>query len=780
MSYLFINSQKVDYKLIWILASDLQINENQTRNRNDVGSIAQINSIANNLQPELLEQSFELSTGAPVIDSNNNIISGHGRVEAIKVAYFDFNLCGKYQDYQDYMINKFKLPIICKKTSESSSNCYILCRLINAKYNTVANIHAANNATLSYTPYELAKINSKRLKPTLEQFIISLPLLEQSQYFTDGILNLKAHEDFLAAKIIAALPNCAILADFINYPNPDFKNIITAILNNIDTILDIQQNHALLFSQFSLALDKFLQIKQTNGSVEDFLLQLDMFDNELNGVDFSNCLSVLWNNTRSAKLLTNELAAILNKNANLSLFDDNPSSLENPNIADTPTTSAVSKIIPREWQANTLQALNAAPKEADKTIICAPTGAGKMVFIMLLIQQMLQCNKNVLVLVDRVALVNQLSECANKYGITHNVIQSDNSKLVNSNITIASIQSYFSLATPMATPDVLIVDEAHTMYQDVSNFIQSDQMRVFGLTATPITKGLGNVYNSIINATTAQELTTSGSLVGFTPYVMTKIDMTGAKTFAGEFVATEIHQRSAKIYGDVVQGYKQYALNKRAICFCANAAHCNDVYQQFTDEGIPVGVYTSKTPERERKKLLKQFDNSEIMILISISALSKGFDKPYIECILDLRPLRRSLAEYVQMVGRGLRSCEGKTDCLLLDFSGNWDRFADDFEYLFANGVSSLNDNEYLSRHRSDNAALTTKCPDCGHSMSNTCMKCGYQLFKKTKIQNKITVELNNIYAVERNRISTPSSPPPVLNNTIWSKLKQMFESKLK
>jgi hypothetical protein len=438
MSYLFINNKKINYKMQWVKASALITNSNQTRNRADVGSLAQINQIASNLQPELLAQSFELSSGAPVIDTNNQIISGHGRIEAIKQAFYQ----DKYGKYADYNIHLQRDVHYCNEAHipRSLKECYILCRVIAAHHNTIEAVHAANNATLSYTPYEIAKINSKRLKPSIEQFIASLPLLEQSQYFTDGILNLKAFQDFQNARIIAALPNCTILADFINYPNPDFKNVITAILNNIDKILEIQANNVELFDQFALALDKFLQIKQSGGNVEDFLLQLDMFDSGLNGADFSNCLSILWQNTRSAKALTSELAIFLNQQTNLDLFD----TLETEIISDTYGIHA-----------------NENHSQLDfSNISIEPTPPTPVLkIIMLLVQYYLQFNKPMLILVDRIALIKQLSECATKYGISHNIIQSKNSINNNSLVTIASVQSYDYTLPP---PEYLFIDECHS------------------------------------------------------------------------------------------------------------------------------------------------------------------------------------------------------------------------------------------------------------------------------------------------------------------------------
>ena len=56
--------------------------------------------------------------------------------------------------------------------------------------------------------------------------------------------------------------------------------------------------------------------------------------------------------------------------------------------------------------------------------------------------------------------------------------------------------------------------------------------------------------------------------------------------------------------------------------------------------------------------------------LVNVNVLTTGFDAPNIDCVALLRPTN-SPGLYYQMVGRGFRLCEGKTDCLVLDFGGN-------------------------------------------------------------------------------------------------------------
>lgn len=63
-------------------AGDLQPRDRATRAASD----AQIRDMANNLDPDLLYHSMQSDRGAPVIDENGVVLSGNGRVAAIKMA----------------------------------------------------------------------------------------------------------------------------------------------------------------------------------------------------------------------------------------------------------------------------------------------------------------------------------------------------------------------------------------------------------------------------------------------------------------------------------------------------------------------------------------------------------------------------------------------------------------------------------------------------------------------------------------------------------------------
>jgi len=255
---------------------------------------------------------------------------------------------------------------------------------------------------------------------------------------------------------------------------------------------------------------------------------------------------------------------------------------------------------------------------------------------------------------------------------------------------ICSAQTLAKRGFPPA--DLIVVDEVHSVYKIWSNHIQNTPNTAWiGLSATPFSSGLGKLFTNLVNAETMDKLTQDGILVPMrvlTGREVTHVDMEGAETKKdGEWTDDAASERGMRIIGDVVSEWTKHAGGEdgdglKTICFGATINHCEAIATQFNEAGIWAATFTQRTTDREREGLLGEFrkPDSSLKVLVSVEALAKGFDVPDIQCIADCRPMRKSLATVIQMWGRGLRAHYNKTELLLLDFSGNRVRFAEDFE----------------------------------------------------------------------------------------------------
>jgi DNA repair protein RadD len=84
-------------------------------------------------------------------------------------------------------------------------------------------------------------------------------------------------------------------------------------------------------------------------------------------------------------------------------------------------------------------------------------------------------------------------------------------------------------------------------------------------------------------------------------------------------------------------------------------------------------VVTGETPKQEREKVLQDFKNGKIKVVINVSVLAVGFDYPELDTIVLARPTK-SLALYYQIVGRAIRPYPNKVGWIV-DLSGTYQQF---------------------------------------------------------------------------------------------------------
>lgn len=398
--------------------------------------------------------------------------------------------------------------------------------------------------------------------------------------------------------------------------------------------------------------------------------------------------------------------------------------------------SAVSLPEPRACQTRAIDQLRGGFRAGHRQqVLVMPTGSGKTITAMMLVHESLKKGKRATFVCDRTALINQTSAVADSLGLTcHAIVQANHPRRDNSlPFQIASIQTIQARGY-WPQSDLVVMDECHTVYTAARELLERREMAVLGLTATPCTAGLGELYHHVVNAATMDELTRDGILVPMRILTCVTPDMAGAKKSNGEWTAKAASERELTIVGDVVAEWIKHGEGRKTIAFGADIAYCDELVRRFNEINVNAACYTSETPDDERLELVREFSkpDSSIRILASVSALAKGFDVKDVGCIIDARPLRKSLSEYIQMIGRGLRCSPetGKQDCLILDHSGNSLRFHDDFVDVYFNGFGELSMAEKLdSKPREEGEEFEPAgCPQCKRKpFRKHCMACGFE-----------------------------------------------------
>lgn len=398
----------------------------------------------------------------------------------------------------------------------------------------------------------------------------------------------------------------------------------------------------------------------------------------------------------------------------------------------------------RPYQTDSIRALRQGIREGHKRqLLVSPTGSGKTVTSAFLINEAAAKFSRSAFVVDRVALVNQTSALFDTYGISHGVMQAQHWRSRPWERTqVVSAQTLARRGTSEFVPQLLVVDECHTLYKSVVDFIKAHpEMIVVGLSATPFTKGLGKLYTNVVNVTTTDKLIEEKYLVPVKAYACKAADMTGAKTkFDGEWAESELEERGLTIVGDVVAEWvakttQHFGGPVKSIVFSATVPHGEELCRRFQEAGFNFQQISYRDGNDDRRaKLIEEFrkPDSEITGLISCEALAKGFDVPDILCGIAARPYRKSLSGHIQQIGRVMRPSPGKDYALWLDHSGNFLRFRADTEEVFATGVPTLKNGEMDARVRPEpkpEEKAEFSCTVCHYIMGGkpVCPSCGWE-----------------------------------------------------
>ena len=323
-------------------------------------------------------------------------------------------------------------------------------------------------------------------------------------------------------------------------------------------------------------------------------------------------------------------------------------------------------------------------------------------------------------------------------------------------IIIAGIQSVYRRACELDAFDLVIIDEAHLIPPDGDGMYRTfledarkvnPNLRVIGLTATPFRMNSGmicepqNVLNEVCYEIGVKELIVQGYLCPLvTKGSRTPVDTSGLHVRAGEFIAGEtedLMDTDELVESACAEIVEQTRERRSVLVFTTGVRHGQHMTEVLrTKSGAEIGMVFGETANGERDQVLATFREGKLKYLVNVNVLTMGFDAPNIDCVAMVRPTM-SPGLYYQMVGRGFRLCEGKENCLILDFGGN---------VLRHGPVDAIRIRE--PEHRGNGEAPAKQCPEClsviavGYSV---CPDCGYEFPPPERRQHDATASTEGI-----------------------------------
>ena len=335
-------------------------------------------------------------------------------------------------------------------------------------------------------------------------------------------------------------------------------------------------------------------------------------------------------------------------------------------------------------------------------------------------------------------------------------------------ITIGGPLSLANVVDKLGHIDLCIIDECHDIshkeegsYRKIITHLKmvNPYLRVIGYTATPFRLGHGlitdkpAIFDELIEPASIEELIFKGYLSQLrskqTGFVL---DTSGVKKRGGDFIESDL-QKAVDTEDNNVRMVEEViarAGNRKSwMFFCSGIEHAEHVRDILIRFGIQAAAVHSKM-QGGRKQAIDDFKSGKLRAITNVNALSTGFDHPAIDLLVMARPTM-SVGLYLQQAGRGLRICEEKDDCLVLDFAG----------CVETHGPVTAVIPPSKNGEKSGKPPVKP-CPECGeilHASTMTCTACGHTFERE---EPKLALRNDDIMGINGREMAVTS--------WLWSK----------
>lgn len=349
-----------------------------------------------------------------------------------------------------------------------------------------------------------------------------------------------------------------------------------------------------------------------------------------------------------------------------------------------------SPLVLRDYQEEAVDAVLEEFGQGNKTLLVASTGTGKTEMILGTLQRLFDSGeaKRALIIAHTEELVFQpIERIARHWRLpSPGIVMGTDYDMKSAAVMTATVQSLvardmYRLHQIVAhgNIDVLVLDEAHhssaRTYQKVVSFLleHNPKMRVLGTTATPRRTdqdGLSKVFDSVAYRLSLNEAIKRGILCPFVGKIAEMgFTLEGIKeTKDGWDEAAVGDLMSADNALDIVlTKWLEEAQGRPTVVFTASVRQARETARVFNEAGIPAAWVSGETPREERRKILSGYMDGSIKVVANCQVLTEGWDAKHTSCVVMAKPTK-SPTLYAQMMGRGLRTVPGKTECLLLQF----------------------------------------------------------------------------------------------------------------
>lgn len=414
---------------------------------------------------------------------------------------------------------------------------------------------------------------------------------------------------------------------------------------------------------------------------------------------------------------------------------------------------------PRDYQEEAIGAtFRYFDEKVGNPIIALPTAAGKALVIAEIVRRAMQAfpyTRIVMATHSKELVQQNADELRGQWPRAPLGIACDGlgSKDFVAPVVFGSILTMKSKADILGHRDLLIVDECHAIGDDdkasYNQFIaglkaKNKALKVIGLSATIYRLRMGLLTNGTVFTDVAYNLTDMEGINrlierGYLCRVVAKntntyIDTDKVKlNNMGEYSQGQLQAASDRdeITAGACEEIVELGRDRAAwLVFASGVEHAEHVAKHLVRRhGIRATFVHSKMSDAERDERIADYKRGKYRCMVNNGVLTTGFNHPPIDLIGMLRATM-SPGLYVQMIGRGMRTHQGKDNCLVLDFARN------------TRTHGPVND-PILPRPKGEGGGgeppvrICDRCGTYNHASARVCTECGFEFpitvkFKKT------------------------------------------------
>jgi DNA repair protein RadD len=426
-------------------------------------------------------------------------------------------------------------------------------------------------------------------------------------------------------------------------------------------------------------------------------------------------------------------------------------------------------VVAKGYQTRGLEEVWEAAEAGQRRIVLnSPTGAGKTLMAVWLIEEAQRRHWPVLLLTHRKMLLEQTAAVLREAGLRFGLRAAGHKPALLEDIQLAMIQTetvrtHKKRAWPVHPAKLVIVDECHINVSPMMDVVLRSQLAVagslgVGLSATPA--GLSPMWTHLVTAGCNSELRDEGMLVPARHYGPDEPDAKLLKEVNngnGEFTPASVRKAimTRSIFGRVYEWWLRLNPDaKPAILFAPDVPGSIYFAEEFTKMGVKAAHidgdncwldgHTVKSSQEVRDEIARRSLEGNIKVVCNRFVLREGINWPWLYHGI-LATVFGSLNSYIQSGGRLLRAYEDLSRVIIQDHGGNWWRHGslnDDRTWDLETRVS-----EYRARRMDDLRESRLKeplrCPKCGQiRMAGPMCVCGHITTKQSRPVVQINGEL--------------------------------------